>query len=455
MFTGSQTGPPGCYTPAAMTHGWGTFSVAIALASSACGSDSAACDDPGTLESVLVGERNADALAAVATPGGAGFVVREARGDRTLLCPDCNDLDLTSCGACAHDVLTYEIGDARVELDRWFPDRGGQRIAHASAALTADGRVAVAWRRRLGAMFIAPSEGRYAVVAADGSLPAASLQLYPREPGELRLFAHPERARVLLLRDYTNYLARVGTHTRVLDLDGAPQSDWRQHGSSLAHDANAIGFRDGFAVAFSDQAADVADLDCTPCATLDECFADGVIDPGQELPSTGCWSHLDATDAGGLHAVTIADATASAPVQLRSGWRAPPQTTYTDHSAVAMATTETGFAVVAFHDGDSVRVDVGFADDAIVRQVLPVDRAPSWYGFAPGDPATVLLGYIEFDDDTVPSTTVRGAGPGCSFVVASYPGRYAVARHGGITASAWDDTGNAFAHVALHALVRP
>lgn len=448
----------------------------------ACGSDGedadadarGACTQERALVDRLVETRSTpEVLDVVETPAGTAWIVREALGDRTTLCPDCNDDEtLPFCGDCAHDVVRYVVGATSIELGRSYARASYDRVFAASAAVTSTGDVAVAWQRRLGASGISPSEARYARVTADGTRSTEPVQLYESEGGRLRLVAHPRDPKVLALRDHTVLLAHVGTHVSVVDLEGATLLPWTALGSSLAYEAGASAHRDAFVVAFSDQAVDTPDPDCQPCTTLETCFAGNVIDVTEELPSMGCVAYLDATEAGGLQAVTVSESGIGAPVQIRSGWYdrvygGEMQRLYSDHGHASVVETESGFTVVADYLGDLrfsiVRVDVDFAAGRIEQRVIPIELgggSPTWYALRHIEQADVLFVGMSHSNDGESRSEVRAmaldATP-CAVgaLLAAFPD--AVTRPLALrnadrvaaTISYWDDTGGAFERVEL------
>ena len=367
-----------------------------------CGADPVAddsCEPPAPLASRVVVEvalpATTSVLAVVDRGDQIGLVLREARGDRMSLCPDCNTTPI--CPECAHDVVLYRPapGAPDVEIDRWFLGSPYDSIFAGAATVTATGEIAIAWQRRRGASGLSPSEARFTRIAADGSAPAPSLVLYPSSFGRLRLYPHPTRPEVLALRDSDVLLARAGVTVSIVPLDGSPAA-WTQIGSSLAFAATATPLRDGFAVAFSDQYGTETDPNCTPCATLAECFPDGTIDPTEELPSTGCFSYFEASPAGGLQTAVVTTDGAGPSIQLASGWydrvyQGEDQRLYSDHHLTNAAPGPAGFALVSEWVDDSEVItrwlDIDLAADEVVETRLPIDyvaegTSPFWFAQA-------------------------------------------------------------------------
>ncbi|MCC7539594.1 MAG: hypothetical protein IT379_25455 [Deltaproteobacteria bacterium] len=454
----------------------------LLLASASCGAHDDGqgrtdCANGLELSDALVAERtDVEVLAVVDLDGGAGWVVREARGDRMSLCPDCNEEELPFCGECAHDVVRYEREGESVELDRFYANASYARVLAATASVDREGDVVVAWQRRLGPSGISPTEARFARVSADATeILAPAVQLYASEAGRLRLVAHPREPIVLALRDNDVVLSHIGTHVAVVDLDGAPLVPWTQLGSSLAHDAGASEHRDGFVVAFSDQAVDTPDPDCQPCTTIETCFAGNVVDVTEELPSMGCVAYLEASEAGGLQAVALDASSIGAPVQIRSGWYdrvygGEMQRLYSDHGHASVVETDAGFAVVADYFGNGtyalVRIDVDFTAGAIGERAYAFDLAgtsPTWYALRRvADRDTLFVGLSRLEDGTPSTALVRAleldAADACASgtLVATYPAALATplrpdaTRTMSISVGTWDAAGGAFARTALH-----
>lgn len=332
-------------------------------------------------------------------------LIREAEGEFTMLCPDCNDETFDWCGDCSQSVLSVvdADGDLRIELDRWWRGGAGHHIASASAAIDSEGRLAVAWRRRLSSSG-SSAQGVYARVdLSTGDIDGPTV-VYDKAGGDLRVFPSPDADRVLLLRDYTVVLARIGVHTRVLAGDGSPLTDWQQTGSSLGYKAGAASLEDGqFAVAFSDQAADQFDPDCVPCDSFETCFGG---EGGGFEGGLGCHNWLDATAAGGLQLFVVDEGGAGPPVQMRSGWydriyQGEEQTLYADHGEVVMRRTAGGLAVLTDYRVETFWIEVGLQDGSVTERKLPIDHvethtSPWAYALADigGTPTALMVSYL-------------------------------------------------------------
>jgi hypothetical protein len=397
------------------------FVVVLVVACSNTPSTDETCDLATPLAARTLATLDArQLLATVAHDDTVGLILREQRGDRHSLCPDCND-GVLECADCALDVVLYQpdvASPAVVELHRWYLGSPYDGVSAANATVDANGDIVVAWQRKLGASGLSPSAARYARIAADGTRIDPSIVLYDSEIGRLRLIAHPDRPDVLALRDYDVVLARVGTWIAVLSPDGPPA--WTELGSSLGFAAGAAPFRDGFVVAYSDQYGDTAtDPDCAACASLGECFPDGTIDPTMDLPSMGCLSFFDASPAGGLQVVQVMPDAVTTPVQLASGWydrvyHGEMQTLYSDHTLTDVVATADGFSIVSQWVDDTRVVtrwlDVDFTTGVVDELEVPIDYvadggSPWWFAQTTIDGiATTFIAasrHVTTDDESI------------------------------------------------------
>ncbi len=395
-------------------------------------------------------------LTAVRLGEGYRVVMREQRGDRQSLCPDCNEMDLPFCGECRRDTLLVQMLDGSgaasgevVEIDSWYPPGAGY-ISEVAAAVTPDGTAVLAWGRNFGGS-AKLSDVMVVPLDAAGTPLAISVQVDEQRAGDVHLVAHPRRPRVLLYRDSVVLLRHLGVRARVLGVDGRAVTDWLDLGSSLAYEAGVGAFRDGFVVAFSDQAPDAQEPDCEPCTSIEECFGSDPTMP-EDDPSPGCHSFLDATEAGGLQLALVDEVGASRPLVVRSGWyddwhQGEPIRLYTDHYDNQVIETGAGLLIASeYTNWPESRMELHLValdldHGASMDTLLPYrqeDGDLSWFAWLThaGEPI-LLAGLLDGFDETPDGFVVRAYGlgtEGCMEVVDTIhhviqqPGDYAGSR---------------------------